>query len=69
MPNKHTSGYNSICIHGDRNQREREAAVELFKVRKCKIGHLIISDNNKKNYGLLPENVYLLDNLLINYLN
>ena len=29
----HYEGYHSTCIHGDRNQREREAAVELFKVR------------------------------------
>ena len=28
----HYEGYHSTCIHGDRNQREREAAVELFKV-------------------------------------
>ena len=29
----HDRGFSSTCIHGDRNQREREAAVKLFKVR------------------------------------
>ena len=28
----HERGYQSTCIHGDRNQREREEAVHLFKV-------------------------------------
>jgi len=29
----HERGYSSTCIHGDRNQREREEAVHLFKVK------------------------------------
>jgi hypothetical protein len=28
----HERGYQSTCIHGDRNQQEREEAVHLFKV-------------------------------------
>ena len=28
----HQRGFRSTCIHGDRNQREREEAVNLFKV-------------------------------------
>ena len=28
----HDRGFSSTCIHGDRNQREREDAVRLFKV-------------------------------------
>ena len=28
----HDRGFSSTCIHGDRNQREREEAVALFKV-------------------------------------
>ena len=28
----HDRGFSSTCIHGDRNQREREEAVTLFKV-------------------------------------
>ena len=28
----HDRGFSSTCIHGDRNQREREEAVKLFKV-------------------------------------
>jgi len=33
----HYEGYHSTCIHGDRNQREREAAVELFKTGQTPI--------------------------------
>ena len=36
----HDRGFSSTCIHGDRNQREREDAVRLFKVN-------IILDQNQ----------------------
>ena len=55
----HYEGYQSTCIYGDRNQREREAAVELFKVKpgppasstRPKIHHFDYSDGTNANLG------------------
>ena len=39
----HERGYHSTCIHGDRNQQEREEAVHLFKVcfLRCSVADII----------------------------
>ena len=42
----HDRGFSSTCIHGDRNQREREEAVQLFKVW---FTFEVEKNNNSKN--------------------
>ena len=37
----HDRGFSSTCIHGDRNQREREEAVKLFKVKDINFWFLL----------------------------
>ena len=47
----HDRGFSSTCIHGDRNQREREDAVRLFKVS-------IIQYDLYGGYPEMPQKAY-----------